>query len=246
MWRLVLLEEIDSTNTYAREGVAQGSLVHGDVVQARHQRTGRGRFATRTWEDAPGHSLLMSVVLTEMLREHVSKVTFTLALAAASAIREAVDAEAASRVRIKWPNDVLIGHKKVAGILAEAVWSGAELRGVVAGIGVNVSEEKFSAALQDTATSLRLEGAELSVDEFRDLLLQHFSEELKQQSDERIFMERVSSELAWLSTYPTLTIDLLDGVALQDAQYLGVSSSGALMVRHDGVDHILHAASIRL
>lgn len=244
MWRITVLDEVESTNTFAREALSRGELSHGAVIQARHQQAGRGRFSSRKWQDAPDASLLMSIVLTAIAREQVSKVTFMLALAATSAIRDALGGS--SHVMMKWPNDILIHRKKVSGILAEAVWSGAELLGVVAGIGVNVRQRSFDPELKDRATSLLREGSDITIDELRDSILERFATELTHASDERKLMDRVSSELAWLSEIPSLTIDLLDGASMQNARYLGVSSSGALMIHHDGVDHILHAASIRL
>jgi BirA family biotin operon repressor/biotin-[acetyl-CoA-carboxylase] ligase len=116
------LRETGSTNDRARELAAAGAP-HGTLVTAGTQTAGRGRQG-RTWSAPAGHALLMSLVLRD--------VHPLLPLAAAVAVAEAVG-EAA---RIKWPNDVLLADRKVAGILAEARpqegWA-------VLGIGVNVA-----------------------------------------------------------------------------------------------------------
>ena len=137
----------DSTNERARELAAAGAP-HGTLVTTAEQTAGRGRQGRR-WTAPPGSAVLMSVVLRDFDE--------LLPLAAAVATCEAVPVD----VRIKWPNDVWAGGRKLAGILAEARpqegWA-------VLGIGLNVTTEEFPPELREVATSLRLEGAEASVE----------------------------------------------------------------------------------
>jgi BirA family biotin operon repressor/biotin-[acetyl-CoA-carboxylase] ligase len=136
----------DSTNERAR-ALASAGAPHGTLVTADEQQAGRGRQG-RTWSAPPRSAVLMSVVLCEA--------TEILPLAAAVAVCEAVPVEA----QIKWPNDVWIGGRKVAGILVE----GRPQEGwAVLGIGVNVATTEFPAELH--ATSLHLEGAAVTVEE---------------------------------------------------------------------------------
>jgi BirA family biotin operon repressor/biotin-[acetyl-CoA-carboxylase] ligase len=129
----------DSTNERARALAAAGAP-HGTLVTADEQSAGRGRQG-RIWSAPPKSAVLMSVVLRD-LRE-------TLPLAAAVAVCEALPVDA----RIKWPNDVWIDGRKLAGILVE----GRPQEGwAVLGIGLNVTTERFPAELN--ATSLRLAG----------------------------------------------------------------------------------------
>jgi BirA family transcriptional regulator, biotin operon repressor / biotin---[acetyl-CoA-carboxylase] ligase len=116
------LRETGSTNERARELAANGAP-HGTLVTARAQTAGRGRQGRR-WSAPAGHALLMSLVLREPPR--------LLPLAAAVAVAEACGAEA----RIKWPNDVQVDGRKVAGILVEGR---PQERWGVLGIGVNVA-----------------------------------------------------------------------------------------------------------
>jgi BirA family transcriptional regulator, biotin operon repressor / biotin---[acetyl-CoA-carboxylase] ligase len=133
----------DSTNERARELAASGAP-HGTLVTADEQTAGRGRQG-REWTAPPRSALLMSVVLRELDE--------LLPLAAAVAVADALQAEA----RIKWPNDVWIDGRKVAGILVE----GRPQEGwAVLGIGLNVTTPDFRAELAETATSLRLSGVE--------------------------------------------------------------------------------------
>ncbi|MEA2331325.1 MAG: BirA family transcriptional regulator [Thermoleophilaceae bacterium] len=144
----VHLRLADSTNERARALAAAGAP-HGTLVTADEQRAGRGRQG-RSWTAPPRSAVLMSVVLRD-LRE-------TLPLAAAVAVCEALPLDAA----IKWPNDVWIGGRKVAGILVEARpqegWA-------VLGIGLNVSTREFPPPLDATATSLAREGVSISTED---------------------------------------------------------------------------------
>jgi BirA family transcriptional regulator, biotin operon repressor / biotin---[acetyl-CoA-carboxylase] ligase len=134
----------DSTNERAKQLAAEGAP-HGTLVTADEQTAGRGRQG-RAWTAPPRSAVLMSLVLRELDER--------LPLTAAVALCEALPVEAA----IKWPNDVWIAGRKVAGILVE----GRPQDGwAVLGVGVNVSTEGFPDELAETATSLRLAGVEL-------------------------------------------------------------------------------------
>jgi BirA family transcriptional regulator, biotin operon repressor / biotin---[acetyl-CoA-carboxylase] ligase len=131
------LRSTDSTNERAKELAAQGAT-HGTLVTADMQTAGRGRQG-RSWHAAPGEALLMSLVLRQT--------TELLPIAAAVAVAEAVGPEA----MIKWPNDILVEGRKVAGILIERRqhqdWT-------VLGIGVNVAVKQLPPELAETAGSL--------------------------------------------------------------------------------------------
>jgi BirA family transcriptional regulator, biotin operon repressor / biotin---[acetyl-CoA-carboxylase] ligase len=140
------LRATTSTNDRARE-LAQAGAPHGTLVTAAEQTAGRGRQG-RTWRAPPGSALLLSVVLRDP--------PALLPLAAALAVSEVAGAGA----QIKWPNDVLLDDRKVAGILAE----GRPQDGwAVLGIGVNVALriEDLPPELHDTAGTLGLEPADL-------------------------------------------------------------------------------------
>ena len=133
----------DSTNERAKELAAAGAP-HGTLVTADEQSAGRGRQG-RVWTAPAGSAVLMSLVLRELDE--------LLPITAAVAICEALPAEAA----IKWPNDVWIDRRKLAGILVE----GRPQEGwAVLGVGLNVTTESFPPELAETATSLKLAGVE--------------------------------------------------------------------------------------
>ncbi len=132
----------DSTNERARE-LAAGGAPHGTLVTAREQTAGRGRQG-RTWSAPPGQALLCSLVVREPQR--------LLPLAAGAAVASVAGHEA----RIKWPNDILVDERKVAGILVEAR---PQERWAVVGIGANVAVDlaKLPAELQGRAGTVGLQ-----------------------------------------------------------------------------------------
>ena len=137
----------DSTNERAKE-LADAGAPHGTLVTADEQSAGRGRQG-REWTAPPRSAVLMSVVLRELDER--------LPLTAAVAVADTVQADAA----IKWPNDVWIDGRKVAGILVE----GRPQEGwAVLGIGLNVTTREFPAELAGQATSLHLAGVEADVE----------------------------------------------------------------------------------
>jgi BirA family biotin operon repressor/biotin-[acetyl-CoA-carboxylase] ligase len=143
----VHLRLTDSTNERARELAVRGAP-HGTLVTADEQAAGRGRQG-RAWTAPARSAVLMSLVLRELDE--------TLPLVAAVAVCESLPLPAA----IKWPNDVWIERRKVAGILVE----GRPQEGwAVLGVGLNVTTTEFPPPLDETATSLRREGLETTVE----------------------------------------------------------------------------------
>jgi BirA family transcriptional regulator, biotin operon repressor / biotin---[acetyl-CoA-carboxylase] ligase len=143
-------EALDSTNRRALEW-AEAGAPEGTLVISEHQTAGRGRLG-RAWADAPGASLLFSLVLRPDLPPQRMGL---IPLAAGVAVAEALALHAAPlEPSLKWPNDVLLGGRKVCGILAEGRLGGASGFAVL-GVGVNVGQEAFPGDLADRATSLR-------------------------------------------------------------------------------------------
>lgn len=149
--------EVDSTNSravaWAREGAPEGAIVVAD-----HQTSGRGRRG-RTWISSPGGSLLVSLVLRP--ETGVARLGL-LSLALGVATAEAVESSAGIATSIKWPNDVTVDGRKLAGVLVETSVLGSEARVAVAGVGVNVGGE-LPAEIEGSATSVVREAARLGL-----------------------------------------------------------------------------------
>jgi BirA family biotin operon repressor/biotin-[acetyl-CoA-carboxylase] ligase len=165
---LVHLDETTSTNDRARELAAAGAP-GGTVVLAEAQTAGRGRQG-RTWTAPRASGLTMSGLVRFVSAEARPNLGL-LPLAAAVAVCEACEAAAPIRCLIKWPNDVEVGGRKLAGILTESrPQSGWAVVGI--GINVNITPEELDSDLRTTATSLRIEtGRELDRQLVLELLL---------------------------------------------------------------------------
>jgi BirA family biotin operon repressor/biotin-[acetyl-CoA-carboxylase] ligase len=148
-WRVEVLEQVASTNSVVSERARAGEAA-GLVIVAETQSAGRGRL-DRTWVSPSRAGLTFSVLLRPDL---AASEWGWLPLLAGVAVARAVRAQAMVDAVLKWPNDVLVEGRKVAGLLAEGVATGA----VVVGVGLNVTTTREELP-HDQATSLRLEGA---------------------------------------------------------------------------------------
>jgi len=146
-------EVISSTNDHARE-LAEEGAGHGEVVIADSQTGGRGRRG-RPWASPPGRNAYFSVVLRpELPPARAPELTLLASVAICDALRQA-NVPAA----IKWPNDLLVGERKIAGILTELASEPERVHWAVVGIGVNVNAtaDDFPPELREVATSILLE-----------------------------------------------------------------------------------------
>jgi BirA family transcriptional regulator, biotin operon repressor / biotin---[acetyl-CoA-carboxylase] ligase len=214
----------DSTNERAKQ-LAAGGAPHGTLVTADEQSAGRGRQG-RAWTAPPRSAVLMSALFRELDERHA-----LLPLAAAVAVSESLAVPAA----VKWPNDVWIERRKVAGILVE----GRPQEGwAVLGIGLNVLVERddLPPELRETATSLRIEGATASVDEVLAAVLERLDHWLSAPPD--FVLE------AWRSR------DALKGerVRWSDGEGIanGINDSGALLVETGDGPVTLDAGEVHL
>lgn len=148
-----LFARVRSTNDAAR-GLADGGAPHGTLVLAEEQTAGRGRSG-RAWASPPGVGVWMSMVARPASLPAPGLLPLLVGLAAADAVdgfvRPAV-------TQVKWPNDLQLAGRKVAGILCEGSWDGARPGSLIVGIGLNVLHVPgdFPDDVRETATSLRI------------------------------------------------------------------------------------------
>jgi BirA family biotin operon repressor/biotin-[acetyl-CoA-carboxylase] ligase len=217
-----------STNDDARLAARNGAA-HGHTILADAQSAGRGRRG-RSWHSPEGTNLYLSVLLRPSL--DVSDAPL-LALLSGLAVARACDRFVASdRVTVKWPNDVRIDRKKVAGILVEGTIHGDRFDTAIVGIGLNVHEREWPEELRDKATCLASHAdAPLS----RTAVLAAVLEELERAVDAMLLGGSSRDELvsALRSRCDTLgtevTIDSVHGRAID------IANDGALIVERD--DH---------
>ena len=163
--------ETDSTNLWikrlAKEGASEGTL-----ALAEFQSAGRGRLG-RSWEVPEGTSVMMSILLRPKFEpQYAPMLTLVMGMAVAKAVKKL-----GFDVSIKWPNDVVVSHKKICGILTEMGVRDGKIDYAVIGVGINVNIREFPEEMADKATSLYLEsGREFDRSQIPGLVMEAFEE----------------------------------------------------------------------
>lgn len=168
---IIELDEVDSTNNYAKKHIHE--FADSTIIIANRQTSGRGRL-NRKWIDLGDDNLFMSIILkpSETFNENYPNITQYLCVVLCKVLETY-----GVKPEIKWPNDVLINGKKIAGILSETSMQGQKLGGIILGIGVNLNSKPCN--LQNIsdkiATSLNIEtGKYINIKTFTNELLQEF------------------------------------------------------------------------
>ncbi len=228
--------KIGSTNTEAMAAAAEGAP-EGAVFLAEEQTAGRGRGAN-SWQSPRSTGIYCSVVLRPALPP--SEV-LVLSLAAGLAVRAAIQ-QIDPRIHpdLKWPNDVLIEHKKVCGILTEMNAEATRVRYIVVGVGINVNQASFPQDL--LATSLRLEtGSEWSRVELAGALLKSLDREYRQLLEDSDARESILCRFADNSSWVEgKQVCIEENGSSFEGTTQGLDARGFLQVRtRDGLQTVL-------
>jgi BirA family biotin operon repressor/biotin-[acetyl-CoA-carboxylase] ligase len=237
--RLVHLASCGSTNDEAAQ-LARDGAAHGTVVIADSQRTGRGRDG-RAWASPHATGLYLSIVLRPTLAlPQVPPLTLALGIATCDAAREV-----GAAARLKWPNDVLVGMRKLAGILVETQSRGDRLDAVIAGIGVNVR----GGDLPGTATSIAdaAPGAALSPRDFATILLRH----VEHWHDRYVAAVNAPQPDGLAAIVPAWRDRMATGLAVRAADVTGVAigldRDGSLLVQDaSGATHRVRSGDVAM
>ncbi|MCB6589602.1 biotin--[acetyl-CoA-carboxylase] ligase [bacterium 210702-DFI.5.13] len=215
--------ETDSTNLWikrlAKEGASEGTL-----ALAEFQSAGRGRLG-RSWEVPEGTSVMMSILLRPKFEpQYAPTLTLVMGMAVAKAVKNL-----GFDVSIKWPNDVVVSHKKICGILTEMGVRDGKIDYAVIGVGINVNIKEFPEEMADKATSLYLEsGKEFDRSQIPGLVMEAFEkyyEKFTATCDLSGLKEEYESILAnYNQPVRVLAKEPYDGVAR------GITDGGELLV----------------
>lgn len=220
------LEEVGSTNDLAKARAAEGAA-EGLVVVAAHQTGGKGRLG-RTWASPEG-GVWLSVLLRPRLAPERAPV---LALAAGVAVARALKGLYGLDARLKWPNDIVVGGKKVSGVLTEMGAELGRLDYVVIGVGVNADFglEALPADLKERATTLKEEiGRPIS----RLALVRRILEELERAYEEAL-EPGLLEEYKGLSATLGKMVRVVTGGAILEGRAVDVDRDGALIIERGG------------
>jgi len=227
-------EEIGSTNEEAFRLGIQG-VPEGTALIAESQSAGKGRMQ-RVWHSPAGANIYTSILLRPVFEPARAP---QISIAAGVAAAEMIDHYCPGKTQLKWPNDVLIGGKKVCGILAQMKMSGNAIDFVVVGVGINVNlnHEQFPRDIQEMATSLFMEaGREIS----RLELIIHLYENMAKWYRELTQNGFGAIREKWLSLSPMIgkPVSVMFHEEAVSGRAIGLDDDGSLVLLTDGNDTV--------
>lgn len=236
---LIVLDSVNSTNDYLKKLGNEGGE-NGTVVAAREQTKGKGRLG-RTWQSKKDDGIAFSVILRpNVAPSEVSAITPLAGLAVCKAIREYTKLDCV----IKWPNDIIIGRKKLVGILTEMSAEFDAVEYVITGIGINVDHTSFPEEIAFKATSLLLEtGRHIDKNEFLACVLEHLENEFVKNNLE--LTPTALSEYTDLCATVGRSVTFQRGTRRISGMAVGVSEHGELKVMmSDGTISLVNSGEV--
>jgi BirA family biotin operon repressor/biotin-[acetyl-CoA-carboxylase] ligase len=158
----ILLDEVDSTQTFAAQLLRDSPVTHGTLVMARSQFMGQGRLG-KSWHSNTAENFTGSLILKHYW--NTVPPPFALSQVVALSVHNLVEDITGSSARIKWPNDILVSNKKVSGILISNQWKGQLWESSIVGIGINVNQISFDISLPQAASLINTTGKPLDMND---------------------------------------------------------------------------------
>lgn len=198
-YSILHLQDVDSTNNYAATNENQPFMQHKTVIMASFQTKGRGQHYNK-WESKEGENLLLSIYIKPEILYVENQ--FVISRLAALSIRDCIAYFLKKPTSIKWPNDIYVNDKKIAGILIENSVSQNKIDRSIIGIGININQTEFE---ESGATSLKLESKKdwdlLRILEYLLYRFNHYLESLGSTNEEmhQLFDMHLYTRKEWLS-----------------------------------------------
>ena len=228
--KIIQIESVDSTNNYIANLINVGKIQHGTVILADEQISGKGQRGSR-WLSNPSENLIFSMFLdtATLSVNHQFILTEFVSISVCNALKKV-----GVNSVIKWPNDIFVNKKKIAGILIENQIKGSNLNGTIVGIGLNINQIHFGDL---NATSIKMEkGVFFSVQEFVFLLLNEMNVIWQYiQENNFKFLEKEYLNNLWLLNKKSIYSDVngeFEGVSV------GIDEIGRLIIERD--DNLFH------
>jgi len=233
-------EQLESTNSSALELLSKSNPSEGTAIMASFQTQGKGQYG-REWTSAKGKNILCSIILyPNFLSIHKS---FFLNIFAALAVRNTVADLIKANVSIKWPNDIYINDKKVAGILIQNTLQNHSIKNSIIGLGININQIAFNKSLPNP-TSLALESDrsynlnKLSQNLFRQIESYYLMLKAKKFSDMRIEYNQ------FLYRKNISTVFDLNGIETE-GKLTEIDDSGKLIIQYDGTSKAFDLSEVK-
>lgn len=227
-------DELDSTNMYAKQ-LPKNEVSQGLVCITDNQLKGRGQY-DRGWESEPGKNLTFTMVFLPGRGERFHILTLACALSLVEWLREMIGTDECAC--IKWPNDVLLNGKKVAGLLTESIFTGDKVNRLLIGIGINVNQTTFSEDNKKTATSIAGETGEKKS---REIMLSELLNRIEHKyslwhTNNEELLKSINRSIKGYGQRVKLNVN---GTVREDRyKFIGVSDDGSLLVldKEDGIE----------
>ena len=237
---LVHLDTVDSTNKKAKELGEQG-VAHGMVVLAECQSEGRARKG-QEWNSPKCGNIYMSILLRpELSIMQAPMISRVLSYSAAKVLEEFE-----IPVKIKWPNDLMLGDKKIGGVLTEMAVEESDIQYVVSGIGINLMNEEFPEKLQEKVTSIWKEtGRKLEREALIALIWRRFEKEYEafcQVGD----LAHIRKEYNRMLLTKNRVVTVLGVGSEYQAHALGMNDKGKLLIERDGRTEVIASAEVEI
>jgi len=232
---ILAYRKVKSTNDLA-DDVAEKGAVEGTIITTEQQTSGRGRLG-RSWHSPPGSGIYVSFIIRPGFSpENAPGISVMTALALA----ETLAGFCPGKVKIKWPNDVMISDRKVAGILTELSAEKGKINHLIVGVGINVNQKKddFPEELRKTATSLRLI---MRKKVRRAALLQNFLKTFEKEYSQykKTHLKKANRRLRRYSYLLNRTITLVLGKEKLTGKVIDIDGQGRLIIERDGKKEII-------
>lgn len=172
-FNIININKVTSTNNYALQLIESGGLHEGDVISVPYQERGRGQ-GDNSWESEPGSNLLISIILEPNMISASQQFVLTqiISMAIADTVKEYVFAGyEIAEVKIKWPNDIYVDDKKIAGVLFQNFIKGNQIEYSIVGIGINVNQKKFCSDAPNPVSIINYIHKQTDLDELLSKLL---------------------------------------------------------------------------
>ena len=223
----IFLDEVDSTNAYATQLIAKSNPNEGTVITTYNQTLGKGQIG-RAWFSDVNKNICTSIVL----KPHFLPIkdSFYLSMIAALAVRDTIENYTQSdKVRIKWPNDIFVKNKKIAGLLIQQNLQGSKISSCICGIGLNVNQNSFPTELPNPISLIQLTGIKLDLFEVQ-LSLEKNIANYYILLRERSYTKIKKLYLKYLYKRGEVSEFLTDKKSKLSGEILGIDSTGKLML----------------
>ncbi len=176
-FRITTIQETASTNLLMQTMLQSGKLKPADVIRAINQKEGQGQSGN-SWESEEGRNLTFSIFINH--KNLAAENVFMLNKAIAIALRSYLKAQGIAEVKIKWPNDIYVGDKKIAGMLTFNSFLGNKLENSIIGLGLNMNQMRFRSLAPNPVSLRQLTGIEYNLDSELQKLLKFIGQRLTQ------------------------------------------------------------------